>query len=105
MKIWLVMVTKIKLTQWVIGNCNICYLFMHLNGLPDLTEIQNQDFLGDDDVSFKYCHANKIIANKIMAKCDIMNVTNQNQTLVKMSQVIILLAWWYKTLKNWIMHL
>ncbi len=45
---WLVMVTIIKLTQWSIGNCKIRNLLLCPNGLTDLSEIWNQDSLGDD---------------------------------------------------------
>ncbi len=41
-------VTIIKLTQLGIGSCKLRNLFLHQNGLTDLTEIWNQDFLGDD---------------------------------------------------------
>ncbi len=48
MKMWLVMVTIIKLTQSGIGHCEIRNLFLCPNGLTDLSAIWNQDFLGDD---------------------------------------------------------
>ncbi len=48
MKMWLVMVTIMKLTHYGIGNCKIRNLLLCPNSLTDLNEIWNQDIWGDD---------------------------------------------------------
>ncbi len=40
------METTIRLTQQ--GHCKIRNLYLYPSGLTDLTEVSNQDFLGDD---------------------------------------------------------
>ncbi len=46
-KIWLVMVTIVKLTQWRISECTLQNCFTYQNGMVDLTEIS--DRLSDED--------------------------------------------------------